>query len=108
MTENIYDIMRKLDRGQLHKDLNESINEVVEAVHHHGGNGSVTIKINVKRDDATQSMRVRGDVTKTTPKRTRKESVFYFNEDEGGLMRADPNQHEIPAVRDADEINKIA
>lgn len=87
--------------GSLHVELGEALNDVVEAVTETGKGGKVTLTITVKPIGKSShgQLMVTDAVKVTLPEGERGESIF-FADDDHNLVRDNPNQPEIPGLRE--------
>ncbi|MGV6840600.1 MAG: hypothetical protein ACWA40_10445 [Planktomarina sp.] len=92
-TINFLEFLQSFRRGELLREGDRQLGEVIEAMTYTGGDGEITIKLPFKRNKAGQ--------IECTPKMTRKipqrpmGTGIYFSDDEGRLSRRDPNQYDI-------------
>jgi rhamnogalacturonyl hydrolase YesR len=86
-------VLSQLDEGGTVREAQEALAAVAQAVLDTGKAGSVTIKLNLKRDGdgSNQRITVTDSVTKALPTRTKGLSIFYVAE-EGALTRDNPAQ----------------
>lgn len=91
------------NKGRTHRDLSEGMVDLTEEVLRTGKQGSLTLTVNVKVDDAeSRRLVVSETVALKMPKPTARTSVFWADGD-GNLVRADPSQlafGDIAAVPD--------
>jgi hypothetical protein len=87
--------------GALQVELGEALNEVVEAVNETGKAGKVTLTVSVKPiGKSTHGQLLVTDTVKVSkPEGERGESIF-FADDDHNLVRDNPNQPEIPGLRE--------
>lgn len=79
--------------GALEVAASEKMQEVLEAMAMHGGNGSVTVKFKFKRDKYDR-LEVFGEVRSTKPEGSIAPGI-YFMTDDHQLTQRDPNQSDI-------------
>jgi hypothetical protein len=99
-------LIRETDRGQLLRDFEGALEEIITDIENHNGagTGEITIKLTIKaKGDAYI---VAGDLKHKVPKRQRVEALFFFDGEQGELTRKDPRQPDLPSVVDADELNR--
>lgn len=101
-------IIRDLDRGKVIGQLDEGIDEIVQAIENArgAGKGSVTLKIDIKSKSEgvyTFTPTVKVSVPTATPADT----LFYLDDQSGELQRRDPRQPDLPAVVEADFRNRV-
>lgn len=87
--------------GDLQREVSQALNEVVEAVHETGRAGAVTLVVSVKPigKSAHRQLIVTDQVKIKKPEGDRGESIF-FADDNHNLVRDNPNQPEIPGLRE--------
>lgn len=91
-------MIREIDRGQFGDDVQEAIDEVVEAIARKGrGSGSVTLKIDLKMVKEGV-FEISGEVKNSKPKETRLPALFFFDDASNELVRNDPRQPTLPNV----------
>ena len=88
------DVLAQLSSGQVVDDLNASLAEVTKAVEQSGKAGALTIKLTIA-PNGDRMVTFETTITAKTPKATLGKTVFY-TDDEGGVHRRDPRQHEMP------------
>lgn len=81
--------------GNLHGELSEQLQQLVQAVTEHGKNGSLTLVVHVKPAGNGVNLLVSDDVKVKAPQPERPVALF-FADDEGNLSRRDPRQPELP------------
>lgn len=87
-------------RGTLHKELSESLAEIVAGVQQHGKKGALTLKVTVAPGKVPGTFIVSDKVTADVPIADAEPSLFYADDD-GNLSRRDPRQPELTGLRDA-------
>ncbi len=94
-------VMAALRNGMTQEELNDTMQEVVEAVKEHRKAGEITIKLKITPNADT--VFVSDTITAKKPEPERSKTIF-FTDDHGNLLRRDPNQHELPLreVKDAE------
>lgn len=88
-------MMQNHRRGESLSDLAAALREVTEAVRHTGKPGSVTLKVKIRPAAKGGAMVVEDEVKTTLPKSEIEGSIF-FADDQGNLLREDPNQRTLP------------
>jgi hypothetical protein len=81
--------------GAVLTDLADAMREVTEAVQLSGKAGGVTLRILVQPAGARGAIIIADDIKTTLPKLDKVTSIF-FADDNGNLVRNDPNQRELP------------
>lgn len=98
-------LIRETDRGNLLRDFEQALEDIVNDCEvHGGGTGTIDIKLTIK--SKSDAYIVTGELKHKLPKRPRLEAMFFFDADEGELTRRDKRQPDIPAVVEADELNR--
>lgn len=85
--------LRDLRQGACLDDLAYAINQVVEAVVHHGGKGEVTLKLKIapaSKGEGNAMVVTDQIVTKTPDKNTA--ATIFFADDDHNLQRNNPRQ----------------
>ena len=79
-------------RGELVREMDDLLQELIAALDEFGGSGELTLKLKVKRNDAEQlEINPKADLKK--PRRTLGMGIFYTNE--GKLSRRDSKQDDF-------------
>ena len=91
--------LQEYQRGELHDELSTALNELVTAVQGVGKKGSLTLQIEVQLAGKRRNqVFVKADVKSKLPEADREESIFFVDRD-GNLTRQDPEQLELPNLR---------
>lgn len=90
---NFVGLLSSHRRGELVREADELLSEMIQALNDYGGSGELTMKLKVKRNEADQ-LEVNPSLTMKKPRRTLGMGIFYTT-DEGKLSRRDPNQHDF-------------
>lgn len=99
------DLIATADRGQLKTDLQNGLDEIVNAIEiNGGGTGEVKITLTIKRKGDAYQIGSKLDVK--VPQKPRLDSIRFFDADSGELVGRDPRQPDLPVVREADFQNK--
>lgn len=98
MAMTIFDVLSKIDKGGLVEEANERMAAVAREVERTGNKGTLTIKIDIEQNDANELL-IGGSVSSKAPAHKHGQSVFYTDE-AGGLHRRDPNQGDLPLIRE--------
>lgn len=85
--------------GGLHDEVGVALNELVEAVQMYRKPGKLVLTITIKPVGQATNVVVSDDVKIDSPRPDRPDSLFFVD-DEFNLVRSDPRQMEIPAVRE--------
>jgi hypothetical protein len=94
-----------LDYGNVNARLGEQLSKLVAAVNEVGKQGTLTLKIIVKKDSSCAL--VSAECTTKIPEHPLNGSMFFFGEDGNSLHREDPRQLKLknldkPALRTVD------
>lgn len=79
-------------RGELVREADDLLSEMIQAIHEYGGSGELTLKLKIKANDAEQ-LEVQPSMNMKKPRRTMGMGIFYTNE--GKLSRRDPKQDDF-------------
>jgi hypothetical protein len=90
---NFMEFLQSFRRGELLREGDTKLAEVIEAMTETGGDGEITIKLPFKRNKAGQ-IECTPKVTAKLPQRPMGTGI-YFADDEGRLSRRDPSQYDI-------------
>jgi hypothetical protein len=93
---NFLSFMQSFRRGELLRQGDDALAQVIEGIAATGGNGEVTIKLPFKRNKAGQ-IECTPSVTSKVPQRPMGTGIYFVN-DEQRLSRRDPNQYDIEDV----------
>jgi hypothetical protein len=85
--------MQSFRRGELLRQGDEALREIVSAMAENGGDGELTIKLPFKRNKAGQ-IECTPKLAMKVPQRPMGTGI-YFTDDDGRLSRRDPNQYDI-------------
>lgn len=92
-------------RGEIPGEADAALTDVLAALREHGGKGKLTLTLNMKLNKTGQ-IELQPDLKMEKPRRAMSTGLFFTNDD-GHLMRRDPNQgdwvDDIAARRDAEE-----
>jgi len=93
-TRPFADTLRELDKGRVHGELSEKLQELIEAVMDvkKPGTLQLTVKVNAAKGDAM--VEVSASVAAKIP-RTARTSIFFVT-DEHNLSRSNPSQPSLP------------
>lgn len=90
---NFVQLLQAQRRGEIVREADELLSEMVQAIHQHGGKGDITLKISVKKNEAEQ-LEFTPTLKMNKPRRSLGVGIFYAT-DEGKLSRTDPNQDDL-------------
>ncbi|MFJ8966084.1 hypothetical protein ACIRG5_42510 [Lentzea sp. NPDC102401] len=84
------------DKGRLNETASHELTELLKAVRETNKPGSITITLKITPDKGSGGERVvvAGSVTTKKPAFDPRTSIFFLDED-GGMHRNDPRQHEL-------------
>lgn len=104
--QTILSLFRRFDRGQLASDLQEGINQILDAIERDNGagKGEITLKLKISCD-APGSYEIVPDLSVKVPKPKRAKTRAFFNEETGTLDDRDPRQPVFGEVVSADGRN---
>lgn len=88
-----------MKRGAVLGDLDETLKELVAAINKSGKAGEITLKVKITpearaNDDDTRQYTLTESIGLKKPRKTRGKCTF-FGDEEGNLLRDDPNQSEM-------------
>lgn len=83
-----------LEKGALDADATEALAEVVMAVKATGKKGSMTVKLDLRFDEAANAMEILSKVTTDVPQPNRRKTILFPN-NAGELVRDDPDQQPL-------------
>lgn len=84
------EFLQSFRRGELLNEADDAMRELVSAVEHTGGSGSLTVKFALKLNKAGQ-VEIQPTVKMEKPRPSLGIGIYYANGD-GGLVRSDPRQ----------------
>lgn len=97
------DVLAELRRGRLQNELSEALHELLSACQDTGKKGQLVLTITVEPkkvgDHETPRVEISDQVTVKRPRRSVLPSTFYLTDD-ANPVRRDPNQDEIPTLRE--------
>lgn len=88
------DILRQLQSGRTWNELQDSLHEVCQAVATHRKPGEITLKLKITPNGETTVL-VHDEIKVKAPEPPRANTLFFMTSD-GGLVRDDPNQPDLP------------
>lgn len=80
-------------RGELVREADDLLSEMVQAIKDFGGSGELTLKLKIKQNEAEQ-LEMQPSMNMKKPRRTMGVGIFYTT-DEGKLSRRDPRQDDF-------------
>lgn len=86
-------------RGEIPGEADAALTDILTAMREHGGKGKLTLTLNLKLNKTGQ-VELAPDLKVEKPRRAMSTGLF-FTDDDGNLMRRDPNQGDW-----VDEINQ--
>lgn len=86
--------LSEVRKGQVLNDLSNSLAEIIEAVRTHGGNGSLTLKLDIKPVDGSGEQVLISDDIKTKVPQPKKQPALFFTDEGGHLLRNDPRRRD--------------
>lgn len=102
--KSFHELIRTVDRGNLDRDIEAGMKQIMDAVLEHRGAGKITVTLSIKpKSDAFE---ITGDVEFKKPKRTRLGAVRFFDEESGEFTTRDPNQPDLPGTN-VEQLNKV-
>ena len=93
-TRPFADTLRELDKGRVHAELSERLQEVIEAVLDVRKAGTVQLTLRVDATKGGDMVEVLATVAAKKPRVAR--ASMFFVDDEHNLTRANPNQPVLP------------
>lgn len=90
---NFVQLLQAQRRGEIVREADDLLSEMVLAIHEHGGKGDITLKISVKKNEAEQ-LEFTPTLKMNKPRRALGVGIFYAT-DEGELSRTDPHQDDL-------------
>lgn len=92
-TLNFIEFIQRFRRGDLVREANDQLEELIRAVKETGGKGELNIKLPFKLNAAGQ-LECLPVVTQKRPRRALGAGIFFAT-DEGELSQRDPNQDDM-------------
>ncbi len=77
-------------RGEIPNEADAALTDILAALREHGGKGKLTLTLNLKLNKTGQ-IELAPDLKAEKPRRAMSTGLF-FTDDDGNLMRRDPNQ----------------
>ena len=90
------DFLREHRKGELHDELGERLNELVNAVQDTGKKGTVTLVLSVAPAARSDEMVIVSDEIRLKAPEPDRPDAVYFADHEGNLTRHNPRQPELP------------
>ncbi|MDN5669911.1 MAG: hypothetical protein L0G87_16115 [Renibacterium salmoninarum] len=89
-----------IEQAATHGELSDGLHDVIAAVESTGKPGTVTLTVKVEPDkQIAGTFRISDSVKISAPKHDRPRRIYYKDR-AGNLSRTDPNQKELPGLRD--------
>lgn len=93
-TRPFADLLRELDKGRVHNELSEKLQELVEAVMTLRKPGTVQLALRIDAGKGDDMVELTAAVTTKVPKQAR--TSVFFVDDEHNLSRNNPHQPYLP------------
>lgn len=93
-TRPFADVLRELDKGRVHTELSDRLQEVLAAVMDVRAKGTIQLTITVAPSKAAEMVEVSAQVTAKKPRASR--TSMFFVDAEHNLRRDNPNQPALP------------
>lgn len=97
------DVLAELRRGKAHQDLTDALHDVLEACMATGKKGELVLKLTINPqktgDFETPRIEVTDQIGTKKPTKSLHPSTFFLTDDLNPVRR-DPNQDEIPPLRE--------
>ncbi|HMT45485.1 MAG TPA: hypothetical protein PKE59_00055 [Novosphingobium sp.] len=90
---NFIQLLQATRRGEIVREADDLLAEMVRAIHEHGGKGDLTLKLSVKKNDAEQ-LEITPTLNMKKPRRALGIGIAYAT-GEGELSRTDPQQDDL-------------
>lgn len=98
-TRPFADLLQSLNKGRVHSELSDQLQQLVAAVRETGKKGSISLTLTIAPVPKSDGLYdVADNVVMKAPRPARKSSFFYAT-DEANLVRNNPNQDELPGLR---------
>lgn len=101
---NFLQLLQSHRRGEIPAVADAALTDILTALREHGGKGKLTLTLNLELNKTGQ-VELIPDIKSVKPRRTMSTGLF-FTDDDGRLMRRDPNQSDwvddITSRRDLD------
>jgi len=92
---NMLTLLQTHRRGEILKEADAALTDVIDAIRQHGGKGKLTLTLNFKLEKGDQ-ISLTPDLKVEKPRRAMSAGIFFAT-DEGQLTRTDPNQGDLLA-----------
>jgi hypothetical protein len=93
-TRPFADVLRELDKGRVHAELSDRLQEVLAAVMDVRAKGAIQLTITVTPSKAAEMVEVSAQVTAKKPRASR--TSMFFVDAEHNLRRDNPHQPALP------------
>lgn len=90
---NFIKLLQAMRRGEIAREADELLAEMIRAIHEHGGKGDLTLKLSVKKNEAEQ-LEFTPSLKMNKPRRALGLGIFFATS-EGELLRTDPLQDDL-------------
>lgn len=90
---NFVQLLQATRRGEIVREADDLLAEMVRAIHEHGGKGELTLKLSIKKNEAEQ-LEITPALNMKKPRRALGIGIAYST-DEGELSRTDPLQDDL-------------
>lgn len=90
---NFIGLLQSHRRGELVREADDLLAEMITAINDFGGKGEITLKLSVKRNEAEQ-LEITPALSMKKPRKALSVGIFYCS-DEGKLSRRDPRQDDM-------------
>lgn len=92
---NMLGVLQTHRRGEILKEADAALTDVIDAIRQHGGKGKLTLTLNFKLEKGDQ-ISLTPDLKTEKPRRAMSTGIFFATDD-GQLTRTDPNQGDLLA-----------
>lgn len=90
---NFIKLLQAVRRGEIVREADDLLAEMIRAIHEHGGKGDLTLKLSVKKNEAEQ-LEFTPSLKMNKPRRALGLGIFFAT-GEGELSRTDPLQDDL-------------
>jgi len=90
---NMLGLLQAHRRGELVREADDLLAEMISAIKENGGKGDLTLKLSVKMNEAEQ-LEITPTLKMNKPRKALSVGIFYVS-DEGKLSRRDPRQDDM-------------
>lgn len=96
------DVLMRQGNGSTNQELSDELREIVQRVKSTGKIGTLTLQLKVQLIKQTNSIVILDKITTKKPEYDRPSSLFFADED-GNLVRDDPDQKSLFELADVEE-----